>query len=264
MTPITEAPPVVSALQDGVLVLTINREDSRNALNTAVAVGIGRWIAEAESRPDIRAMVLTGAGDRAFSAGMDLAEFAAGGGGPHDDDRPAFERFRDFLGHGRCEVPVVAAANGSALAGGFELLMACDLIVAADHATFGLPEVRRGLFAAGGGTWLAARIPLARALELTLTGDAIAADEALDLGIVNRVVPADRVLDEAMALAARIAANGPLAVRATKELVRASVAPGADLVARRKELQQEVFSSDDAREGAAAFLEKRDPDWKGS
>src|SRR5205807_3827088 len=127
------------------------------------------------------------------------------------------------MSRGEAGVPVVGAANATALAGGFELLMACDLIVAAEGAKVGLPEVKRGLFAAGGGMFLAKRIPLAKALELTMTGDPITVDEALALGLINKVAPADNVVEEAVALAERIAANGPLGVQATKQLVRMAV-----------------------------------------
>jgi len=160
-------------------------------------------------------------------------------------------------------VPVVGAANATAVAGGFEVLLGCDVVVASDRAVFGLPEVKRGLFAAGGGVFIATRIPLAVALELTLTGDPISADRALALGLVNVVVPPEEVMGAALRMAMRIARNGPLALRATKELVRTA---STDL-ARAKELQDswqpQVFGSADAREGATAFIERRDPVWTG-
>ena len=259
-----DEPEVVSERRGAVLVLRINRPDARNALNAAVMAGVGGGIAEAESDPQIRAVVLTGTGDRAFCAGMDLRSFAAGGLAPTDDERKGMEVFGRFMSRGECAVPVVGAANATALAGGFELLMACDLIVAAAGAQVGLPEVKRGLFAAGGGMFLARRIPLAKALELTLTGDPISVEDAAELGLVNRVVPAASVVDEAVALAERIAANGPLGVQATKQLVRmAAFEPAADVWRVHADLQAKVFSSEDAKEGATAFVEKRAPVWKG-
>ena len=164
---------------------------------------------------------------------------------------------------GDIALPIVGAANATAVAGGFELLLGCDVVVASDAASFGQPEVKRGLFAAGGGVFLSTRIPLAVALELTLTGDPIDAQRAYELGLVNQVVPAGEVLDAAVALAERIARNGPLALQATKQLVRTA---STDLEKARTlavEWQPKVFGSDDAKEGATAFIEKRDPVWTG-
>jgi enoyl-CoA hydratase/carnithine racemase len=149
------------------------------------------------------------------------------------------------------------------VAGGFELLLGCDVVVASDQARFGLPEVKRALFAAGGGVFLSQRIPLAVALELTLTGDPIDARRAYELGLVNHVVPPGEVLDAAVALAERIARNGPLAVQATRELVRLANTDAPKARERQAEWQPKVFGSDDAREGATAFNEKRDPVWTG-
>jgi len=259
-----EEPEVITERRDAVLVIRINRPEKRNALNGAVMAGIGRGIAEADAGADVRSIVLTGTGDRSFCAGLDLAAFAGGGLGAEGDDQKYMGTFMNFMTKGQCETPVIGAAQASALAGGFELLLSCDLIVAAEDAKFGLPEVKRGLFAAGGGMFLPARVPLAVALELAMTGDPIDAAEAKRLGLVNRVVPADQVVDEAVALADRIAANGPLAVRATKKLMRmAAVEPAAEVWTLHNELQGKVFSSEDAREGSTAFVEKRPPVWKG-
>ena len=205
--------------------------------------------------------MLTGTGDRAFCAGMDLRAFAAGDsfGFGDDDVAHAFHRLLE----GKVAVPVVGAANGAAVAGGFELLLGCDVIVAAEHATFGLPEVQRGLLPAGGGTFLGTRVPLSIALEITLTGDPITAARAYELGLVNAVVPGDEVVDRAVAIAERIARNGPLAVTAVKELVRLGVVDTARAWERLRELQPVVFGSEDAREGALAFVEKRPAVWKG-
>ena len=257
-------PEVIVERRDAVTVIRINRPEKRNALNPAVMAGVGRGITEADSTPDIRAVVLTGTGDRAFCAGMDLRAFASGGMAPTEEEQQHMGTFGRFMSRGECQTPVIGAANATALAGGFELLMACDLIVAAEGAQVGLPEVKRGLFAAGGGMFLARRIPLAKALELTLTGDPIDVSVAVELGLINKVVPADKVLDEAIALAERVAANGPLGVQATKQLVRmAAFAAADDVWPVHNELQGKVFSSEDAREGATAFVEKRPPVWKG-
>jgi enoyl-CoA hydratase len=164
---------------------------------------------------------------------------------------------------GELAIPVVGAANATAVAGGFELLLGCDMVVASDAAKFGIPEVKRGLYAAGGGVYVGTRIPLAIALELALTGDSIDASRALALGLVNEVVPADQVLDAALALAERVARNGPLAVAATRELVRAAAIDVARARTLETEWQPKVFASDDAKEGATAFIEKRDPVWTG-
>jgi enoyl-CoA hydratase/carnithine racemase len=257
-------PEVVIERRDAVLVIRINRPEARNALNAAVMAGVGRGITEAETDPDIRTVVLTGTGDRAFCAGMDLRSFAGGGITPTAEEQQYMGAFGKFMSRGECAVPVIGAAQATALAGGFELLMACDLIVAAEGAQVGLPEVKRGLFAAGGGMLLSRRIPLAKALELTLTGDPIDVSEALALGLINRVVPADKVVDEAVALAERIAANGPLGVQASKKMVRmAALQSAADVWAIHGEEQGRVFSSEDAKEGSTAFVEKRPPVWKG-
>jgi enoyl-CoA hydratase/carnithine racemase len=259
-----DEPEVVTERRDAVLVIRINRPEARNALNGAVMAGIGKAIAEADSTPDIRAIVLTGTGDRSFCAGMDLRAFAGGGLGGEPDDQQYIGTFMNFMSRGQCETPIIGAAQASALAGGFELLLSCDLIVAAEGAKVGLPEVKRGLFAAGGGMFLPRRIPLAVALELAMTGDPIDVTEAQRIGLVNRVVSADKVVDEAVALAERIAANGPLGVQATKKLMRmAAVEPAADVWSLHGQLQGSVFSSEDAREGATAFVEKRPPVWKG-
>ena len=252
---------LVSERRGAVLVARLNRPDARNALTPELIRGIGAAIVGAETDPDIRALVLTGTGSRAFCAGMDLRAFAAGEqtGLGDDDAGRGFLR----LTEGDVAVPLVGAANGSAVAGGFELLLACDVIIASSDATFGLPEVKRGLFPAGGGTFLGSRVGLGIALEMTLTGDPINAERANDLGLVNVVVAPDDVMATAVAMAERIAANGPLAVAATKELVRLGVSDPARARKRLHELREVVFNSEDAKEGARAFVEKRAPSWRG-
>jgi enoyl-CoA hydratase/carnithine racemase len=244
-----------------VLVARLNRPAARNALDAALLGGISALVTEADADPDIRAVVLTGTGDRAFCSGLDLRALATAGDASAGlpEDMKGYRR----LVAGEVKVPLIGAANATALAGGLELLLACDIIVASSEAEFGLPEVKRGLFAGGGGTFLGTRVPLAIALEIALTGDRIGAERAYSLGLVNAVVPPDQVLATALDYAARIAANGPLGVAATKELVRLGVTDAARATERLRELQPLVFNSEDAREGATAFMEKRTPVWTG-
>jgi enoyl-CoA hydratase/carnithine racemase len=252
---------LVRERRGNVLVARLNRPQARNALNSALIRGLSAAILDAEADPGIRALVITGTGDRAFCAGMDLRDFASGEYQAGDDSGD-MKGFRRLVG-GEVSVPVIGAANATAVAGGFELLLACDIIVASAEAKFGLPEVKRGLFAAGGGTFLGLRVPLGVALEITLTGDTIDAQRAYALGLVNSVVPPDEVLPAALGFAERIAANGPLGVAATKELVRLGVTDYARAQERVPELTKSVFGSRDAREGAVAFVEKRSPVWQG-
>jgi enoyl-CoA hydratase/carnithine racemase len=241
-----------------VQVITINRPEARNALNVAVSRGVADAVDELDSSDELWAGVLTGAGGT-FSAGMDLKAFLRG-------ERPSID------GRGLCGItqtpprkPMVAAVEGWALAGGFELLLACDLIVAARTARFGVPEVKRSLVAAAGGAFLLPRrVPLAIALELLLTGDPFDAQRAAEVGLVNRVVDEGGALEAAVALAQTIAANGPLAVAATKEIARRSNDwTLAEAWTEQSELIAPVFDSADAREGATAFAEKRAPVWTG-
>jgi enoyl-CoA hydratase len=251
---------LVREQHDHVVVLRLNRPEVRNALNPSLIRSFGAAVTDADSDPTVRALVVTGTGDRAFSSGMDLRAFAEGGGLAMDTpEMQAFMRFMD----GALSLPVVGAAQATAVAGGLELLLGCDMVVAAEGARFGLPEVQRGLIPGGGGTLLGTRIPLALAMELVLTGDSVDAGRALQMGLVNAVVARDDVLPTALAMAERIAANGPLAVRAAKELTRlAAFAPSA-VAARLEHWRPVVFGSEDAREGAVAFVEKRKPTWRG-
>ena len=244
---------VLSELTNNVLVLTLNRPDAGNALNGALSEGLSNALTEAAENPEVRAIVITGAGEKIFCAGMDLKAFAAG------EDLAKIGK--GFVALRSCKKPLIAAVNGHALAGGFEVVMMCDLIVSVDTARFGIPEVKRGLFAAGGGVRLPARIPLAVAMEMGLTGDPIDAKRAAELGLINQVVPAGQLKEAALALAARVTANGPLAVQATKQLMLDEIGNGNP--ALLGELQKTVFSSEDAKEGATAFAQKRAPEWKG-
>lgn len=224
----------------------MNRPESRNALNPELIDELSIVLREADTDPAVRAIVLTGAGP-VFCAGMDLKAFAKGGG--------KFDGLVWFFREG-ITTPVIAALNGSALAGGFELALACDLVVAAEDAKLGIAEVKRGLFAAGGGTTLADRVPLAVALEMGLTGELVTAVDAKQFGLVNRAVPAGEVRETALTLAGRIAENGPLGVAMTKKLMRERRwAEPAEV--------DSVFRSADAVEGARAFAERRSPVWRG-
>ena len=244
-----------------VLVIRLNRPEARNALTGAMLSGLGAALIQAERDVAVRAVVLAGTGDRAFCAGLDLREFAEQGGTTLDagEGGQAFQR----LMAGTIAVPIVGAANATAVAGGFELLLGCDVVVASSTAQFGLPEVQRGLFPGGNGTTLATRIPMAVALELLLTGDRIDAARAHELGLVNHVVEPADVESTAIALAERIAANAPLSLQAVKELGRLHVTDPAGVGERLRDWQTRVFSSADAVEGATAFVEKRPPVWKG-
>jgi enoyl-CoA hydratase/carnithine racemase len=254
-------PTVRYELREGVATVTLERPAQRNAIDAATTAALRAAFDRFDADDAALVALLTGSGDRAFCAGMDLKAFAAGEG-------PAIlEGPGGFAGltHRPRTKPVIAAVNGAALAGGCELVLSCDLVVAAEHATFGLPEVRRGLFAAAGGALRLPRlIPRAAALELLLTGEAIDAPTALALGLVNRVVAPALLLETARALALKICANAPLEVRETLALARAIFAlPEEQLQARNDAAWARVAASEDAREGPLAFAEKRPAAWKG-
>lgn len=247
--------------EGAVEILTLNRPEQRNALSPELVEALSNALGDAKANDNVRAVILTAAGDKAFCAGMDLKAFAAGQSGTRDP--AAMKHFSDFS-RGNFPKPIIAAVNATAVAGGFEMVLNCDLVVSSDQAKFGIPEVKRGLFAAGGGFALPARIPLAVAMELGLTGDSIDAQRALALGLINRVVPAQDVLKTALELANRICENGPLGVALTKRLMRVTAyesAAAAQQVA--SENNDSIFKSQDAMEGARAFAEKRAPQWTG-
>ncbi|HXQ61787.1 MAG TPA: crotonase/enoyl-CoA hydratase family protein [Acidimicrobiales bacterium] len=242
-------------------ILTINRPEARNAINGAVSQAMSSTLDQLETDDDCWVVIVTGSGEKAFSAGMDLKAFASGEGASIMGATGGFAGITERT----FSKPLIAAVNGAALAGGCEIMLACDLVVAADHAVFGIPEVKRGLLAGAGGLIrLPKRLPLAVALELALTGEPIDAERALALGLVNRVVPAARLMEEALALADLIADNAPLAVRWTKRVVVGAASVGDDEGwALNAEAVGVVFSSADAMEGPVAFAEKRKPRWQG-
>ncbi|WP_354698561.1 Enoyl-CoA-hydratase [Paraconexibacter sp. AEG42_29] len=255
----TTAAPVILDSADGVAVITLNRPTVRNAINLQAAEALAAALDTFEARDDLRAGVLTGAGGF-FCAGMDLKAFSATGERPLTASRGAF---------GIVErppvTPLIAAIEGPALGGGFEIALACDMIVAAESATFGLPEVGRGLVAAAGGVFrIAQRLPRNLALELVTTGARISAQRAYAIGLVNLVVPDGEALSRARELAARIAAGAPMAVAASKQIVIESADwSDAEAFGRQAPLISPVRESDDAKEGARAFVEKRPPVWTG-
>ena len=240
-----------------VAVVTIDRPEVRNAIDRPTAEAISEAMDEVDARSDVRAVVLTGAGGF-FSAGMDLKAFSATKERPITGGRGAFGIVEQPP-----RKPVVAAVEGKALGGGFEIALACDLIVAAEDAWVGLPEVRRGLIAAAGGVLrLPQRVPRAVAKRLVLTGEPIDAVEAQRIGLVSEVAPSGGALAAATALAASIAANAPMAVRGAKRILDESVDwPSSEAFARQAAVTDPVRSSADAAEGATAFVEKRDPVW---
>lgn len=252
--------------RDGhVMIVTLNRPQARNAVNANVANLVGQALAAAEQDRDVRCIVLTGAGE-AFCAGADLKAMARGERPIPDGERGGWG-FAGVVGN-PVSKPMIAAVNGYAVGGGTELTLSCDIAIASERAQFGAPEVKRGLLAAAGGAFrLASQLPPKIAMEMLLTGDAIDAQRAFRLGFVNAVVPHDRVLEEALAVARRISDNAPLAVQATKRIARGLIDGTAPLdqagwAATDREMAL-IRSSEDFREGLAAFAEKRPPVWTG-
>jgi len=249
---------VLTERRDRVFVITINRPAQRNAVNAAVAAGIAGALEELDRDAGLSVGVLFGAG-KGFCAGMDLKAFVTG-------ERPSVPG-RGFAGitQRSADKPLIAAVEGFALAGGLEVALACDLIVAARGARLGIPEVKRSLFAAGGGLLRLPRaLPRNVAMEMALTGDPIVAERAHELGLVNRLAEPGEALAVALKLAGVIAANGPLALAATKRImVESADWPDSEFFERQQSIYDRVFNSEDAREGATAFAERRDPVWQG-
>jgi enoyl-CoA hydratase len=249
---------VLCEVDGPVAVVTINRPAARNAVNGAVAAGMAATLDDLEARQDVQVIVLTGAGGT-FCAGMDLKGFLAG-----ENPQAGGRGFAGIVERPPAK-PVIAAVEGYALAGGFEIALSCDLIVASQEAAFGLPEVTRGLVAAAGGLLrLPRRIPYHLAMEVALTGDPIPAPQLHRAGLINRLVPPGQALAAATDLARRLSQNAPLALAATKRVVMESADwPADEQFARQNEITSPVFGSADAMEGAAAFAEKRPPVWRG-
>lgn len=241
-------------------IVTLNRPEVRNAFNAELAAALYDCFTEVDSDDDVRVVVLTGAGDKSFSAGADLKALSQGD--PTDSGRGISLVHVCRRGLNK---PLIAAVNGTCLAGGLELALACDLIVAVEQAAFGLPEAKRGMLAgAGGVSRVCQRIGLAPALEIVLTGDSIDARRAYELGLINRVVPREALLDTAIELAERIAANAPLAVQRGKKLAHDVIgASESETWERNDEARKFIMGTEDAREGPLAFAEKRPPVWKG-
>jgi len=237
-----------------VRLITLNRPEARNAVNSALGLALVAAIEELDSDEGLTAGVLTGAG-RGFSAGMDLKAFASEG--------PP-KGFNQFLVNG-AQKPLIAAVEGFALAGGLEIALSCDLIVAAKGVKLGIPEVNKGLFAAGGGLFrLPARVPYGVAMEMALTSDPILAEQAHELGLVSRLAEPSKAAEVALELAERIAENAPLAVAASKQIIRKTRGlTEEDSWAVQGPLVGKVFTSEDAKEGPRAFAEKRPPKWSG-
>ena len=252
----SEEQAVLVERRNRVMIITLNRPDAMNAINGALSNGLWNAIQELDNDDGLTAGVITGNG-RAFCAGMDLKAFARG-----EDIGP----LNQFVRSG-AKKPLIGAINGFALAGGCEVALTCDLLVASTAAKIGIREVKVGLFAAAGGVFrLPARVGYAKAMEMALTGEPITAEEAMQAGMLSGLTAPEELLESAVALAERIAENAPLAVAASKQLVRAA-ASGVEedkLWEMQIPLQQSVFSSNDAKEGPAAFAEKRAPNWTGT
>ncbi len=255
MTDETIEAAVLTERRGRVLVITLNRPDQRNAINGALSSGLWAAVQELNTDPGLTAGVLTGNG-RGFCSGMDLKAFARG-----EDIGPMFE----FVRAG-ADKPLIGAIEGFALAGGLELALSCDLLVAAKGAKLGIPEVKVGLFAAGGGVIrLPSRVGYGKAMEMAITGDPISAEDGAVYGLVSRLAEPGEALTVAIELAERIARNAPLGVAASKQIIRSSVgATEEEMWEVQSRFQASVFTSNDAKEGPAAFAEKRKPSWSGS
>ena len=246
---------VLTERRGRVMVITLNRPEAMNAINGALSEGLRSAVQELDSDSGLTAGVVTGAG-KGFCSGMDLKAFSRG-----EDIGPMLE----FVQNGAAK-PLVGAIEGFALAGGLELALSCDLLVAARGAKLGIPEVGVGLFAAGAGLFrLPGRVGYGTAMEMAITGDPITAEQAADHGLVSRLTEPGGALGEALALAERIARNAPLAVAASKQLIRATQgATEEELWKIQRPHMATVWKSGDAKEGPRAFAEKRPPEWTGT
>jgi enoyl-CoA hydratase len=257
-TAVATAPPVLTERRGNVLLITLNRPEVRNAVNAALAAGVAAALDELDGDAALAAGVLTGTGGF-FSAGMDLGAFVKG--------ESAWFGDRGFAGitQRASAKPLIAAIEGFALAGGMEIALSCDLIVAAKGARMGIPEVKRSLVAAGGALLrMPRRMPYHVVMELALTGDPLPAERFLEYGLVNRVVEPGGAVDAALELAGTIAGNAPLALIATKRILQEQFDwKSEEMWQRQGEISGPVFASEDAKEGSAAFKEKREPVWKG-
>jgi crotonobetainyl-CoA hydratase len=257
-------PAALTERRGNVIIITINRPEARNAVNAAVSTAVGDALEQAQHDPDVRAVVITGAGDKSFCAGADLKAIARRENLYHPDHGEW-----GFAGYVRhfIDKPTIAAVNGTALGGGTELALASDLVVAEERAKFGLPEVKVGLIAGAGGVFrIVHQLPRKVALEMLLTGEPITAAEALKWGLINQVVPDGTVLEAALALAGRVTVNAPLSVQASKRIaygaddgVIPDEEPGWDRTQREF---RALLKSEDAKEGPLAFAQKRQPVWK--
>jgi len=256
-------PTVLVEKRDHIMVMTINRPEARNAVNLDVTTLLGEALEDADHDATIWAVVVTGAGDRSFCAGADLKAVARG-----EAFFPKGKEHWGFAGYVSHPIskPTIAAVNGFALGGGTEIALASDLVVAAETALFGLPEVKRGIIAGAGGVFrLPAQLPTKIAMEMILTGEPVDASSALRLGLVNRVVPPGKVLDEALTLAETICRNAPLAVQASKRIARGvvdgTIAAEEPAWHHNNAEIQALMRTQDAQEGPRAFAEKRAPVW---
>lgn len=260
-------PAVLVERRGHILTITINRPEASNACNLDVWTGVGAALDDADRDIDIRAVILTGAGEKCFCAGADLKAVARGERIMPEDPLQIGWGFAGIVSH-PISKPVIAAVNGAALGGGTEIALACDIVVAADHASFGLPEVKRGLIAGAGGAFrLMQQVPTKVGMELLLTGDSIDASRALELGLVNRVVPYADLMSVANDLAERIGRNAPLSVQASKRIAlgieNGKIERDEPDWTRTQREAATIMRSEDAREGPRAFAEKRSPQWQG-
>jgi enoyl-CoA hydratase len=250
---------VLFDVQDNIATITINRPDQRNAINAEVCAGLRDAVDRLENTPELRVGILRGAG-KVFCAGMDLKAFMAGNA---DDILLGQYGFAGFVKRTRTK-PIIASVQGAALAGGFEIMLACDMVVAAVDAMFGLPEPKIGIVAgAGGAVRLGALLPPALANEILLTGDTFDADRAKGLGLINHVVSAETLDDTSSNLAQKIAANAPIGLAASLRLAAIGGRASAEMWAANDQEIKRISATQDAKEGIAAFLEKRPPQWSG-